>query len=70
MVAVTIDRVAERAATFKPARAVLSLLAAPFYLLGLLLGILWLGVAWAYAAVLVGVDDARPRRKVSPDGAG
>ncbi len=66
-VAATFDKVAERAATLRPARVALSVLAAPFYVLGLILGVLWLAAAWAYAAVLVGIDDGRPPRKPSTD---
>jgi len=65
MAVATFDRVAERAATVKPARVALSVLASPFYVLGLLVGVAWLLFAWAYAAVLVGVADARARRDVS-----
>lgn len=61
MVATYAERVATRAATFKPLRALLIVLASPFYLIGLLVGLLWILVSWAYAAVLVGVEDGRRR---------
>lgn len=67
MVATTFDRVAERATEIRPAKVALSVLAVPFYLIGFVIGVLWLALAWAYAAVLVGVSDTR--RKLN-DGAG
>lgn len=60
MTAVTFPaRVGAKAQEIKPARALLTVAAAPFYLLGLLVGVLWVVAAWAYAAVLIGVGDAR-----------
>jgi hypothetical protein len=57
----TFDRVAEKAATLRPLRVLLSVLAAPFYGFGWLVGVLWVAVAWAVAAVVIGVNDARRR---------
>lgn len=62
MATVTFDRVAEQAAALQPLRVLLTILAAPFYVLGLAVGFVWLALAWAYAAVLVGVADARKAR--------
>ena len=58
----TFDRVQARATTFQPLRAFLSVVAAPFYVLGFLVGLLFVAVAWVVAAVQVGVADARRRR--------
>lgn len=58
---VSVQAVADRAATYDPVRAVLAVLAFPFYVLGLVLGVLWLAVTWLFAAVAAGVDDARSR---------
>jgi type III secretory pathway component EscT len=55
------DRVAARASEIRPARAVLSVLAFPFYLLGLFIGLALAVVLWAVAAVQVGIADVRAR---------
>ena len=55
------DRVAARAADVRFARLILSLLALPFYLLGLIVGLLVLAARWCYAAVIVGVADVTKR---------
>lgn len=56
------DRVQAKASELVPLKVLLSILAAPFYVLGFLVGVLWFALAWAYAAVLVGVQDGRRRR--------
>lgn len=63
------DTVAARAAELRPARLLLSVLAAPFWLLGMVAGVVWLVVAWAVAAVQVGFADARGGRGDVTDGA-
>lgn len=55
------DRLANQAADVKLIRLLLSLLAIPFYLFGLLVGALILAVRWCYAAVLIGIADAAKR---------
>lgn len=55
-------RVAEKASTIRPARVALSVLVAPFYLLGLLVGIVWVLISWSAAAVMLGVDRVRGDR--------
>lgn len=54
-----VDRVAVAAATVRPLRLLLSLLAAPFYGLGFLIGLLVVAFTWLVAAVQVGIADAR-----------
>lgn len=54
-----VDQVAAQAATFRAVRAVLTILAAPFFVAGIMVGVLWLAVAWAWAAVQVGMIEAR-----------
>lgn len=66
MTATMTDRIATKAAEVRPLRALLSVLASPFYLLGVLAGVLLVVGAWCYAAVLVGVADAR--RRPTPGG--
>jgi hypothetical protein len=56
------DRVAAKAADVRPLRLLLSLLALPFYVLGIVVGVAWLAVRWTYAAVVVGFTDATDRR--------
>lgn len=52
-----IDRVAARASEVQFVRLLLSLLALPFFVLGVVAGVLWLAVRWCYAAVLVGFEQ-------------
>lgn len=70
MTATTFDRIAVQAQQFKPLRALLTLLAAPFYLVGLLIGFVWIAIAWCYAAALIGVRDVKDRKNGRADGAG
>lgn len=55
-------RVAARAVEIQPARVALTILAAPFYALGFLVGLLWVAIAWSCAAVALGVADVRASR--------
>lgn len=58
----TIDRIHDRAHAARPGRAVLTVLTAPLWLIGWLVGMLWLALAYAGAAVAVGFTDAKERR--------
>lgn len=60
-------RVAAKANELRPARVVLSVLAFPFYVVGLVVGVVWVAVAWAFAAVAVGVADVRARGRAAGD---
>jgi hypothetical protein len=62
MTATMIDRIATQAADVRPLRVLLSVLAAPFYALGFVLGVALLAGAWCYAAIGVGIADAKARR--------
>jgi hypothetical protein len=62
-----VDRVASAAQAVKPLRVLLSVLAAPFYVLGLLVGFAVVAATWCYAAVQVGVQDARRSPKSEPE---
>lgn len=64
-----VERVADRAAEIQVARILLTLIALPFYVLGLVVGLLWLAVRWCFAAVLVGFEQAAKRDGVN-DAAG
>lgn len=56
-------RVADRAQEIRFTRALLSILAAPFWVLGAIVGVIWVAVAWCAAAVVIGFADAgRVRR--------
>ncbi len=54
-------RVAAKAQTFTPLRALLTLLTLPLWLVGAVAGVLWLVVTWAAAAVVLGFDEALER---------
>lgn len=62
------DRVAARAADLQVARVLLGILAAPFWLIGFVVGVIWTAAVWLWAAALVGYSDAR--KNVSGNGAG
>ena len=64
-----VSSVAAKAAELRPAQVVLSVLAAPFWLLGFLVGLVWVVVAWSVAAAQVGLGDARGDRREVTDGA-
>lgn len=55
------NKVAERAATYQPIRALLTVLALPFYVLGVIAAVVWLMATWTYAAAATGFADARDR---------
>jgi hypothetical protein len=62
MAAITFpERVAQRAASISIAKILLTILAAPFYAVGLLVGVLWVAAAWAVSAGMLGVEDMRSR---------
>lgn len=61
------DRVAVRALEVRPGRIVVTVLAAPFYALGWLLGLVVAAVMWIVAAVQLGMSDARERRTGGSD---
>lgn len=56
-----IERVAASATTIAPSKALFTLLALPFYLVGLLAGVVWVAFTFAYGAVKVGIADVRKR---------
>lgn len=72
MAATFAERVTAKTADVRVGRALLSLVAAPFYALGFLLGLVLVVVVWSWAAVQIGVSDGRRVRRedtVSVDGA-
>lgn len=56
------DRVAARAEGIRFVRVVMAVIAAPFYLLGLVVGVVWLAARWCIGAVAEGFDTARRTR--------
>ena len=56
------ERVATRAQSVNVIKLLLSVLALPFYLLGVLAAAVWLVVSFAYAGVQVGFADVARRR--------
>lgn len=56
-----VDRVASEALALRPLKMLATVLAIPFYVLGLLLGLLVVVAAFAVGAVRVGIADARAR---------
>lgn len=62
------QRVAAQAITVKPLKVLLTVLALPFYVLGLVLGFALVAVSFAVSAARVGMADARA--KVSPEPVG
>lgn len=61
------DRVAAAALTVRPVKLLFTLLALPFYVLGWVLGALYVVIMFAVGAVKVGIGDARA--KVAPSSA-
>ncbi len=58
------EKVAEKAATYRPARALLTLIALPFFVLGGLAAVIWLAGSWIWAAAVTGFIDTRNRNGV------
>lgn len=58
------QKVAEKAADYRPARALLTMIALPFFVLGALAAVLWLAGSWIWAAAVTGFVDTRNRNGV------
>ncbi len=58
-----VEKVAEKAADYKPARALLTLIALPFFVMGALAGVLWMAGTWIWAATVTGFIDTRDRNR-------
>lgn len=56
-----VERVAEQATSVRPLKLLLTVLAVPFYVLGWILGLLYVAALFAIGAVKVGIADARAR---------
>jgi len=65
-----VDRVAVEALKIRPFRVLLWVLAAPFYVIGFLLGLLLIIGIWSLGAVKAGIDEVRARapRALPPPG--
>lgn len=56
-----VDRVAVEALNVRPVHALVTVLTLPFVVLGFVLGVLWIVVRFAFAAVKVGIAEAQAR---------
>jgi hypothetical protein len=63
-----VERVASASAKIGPARALFTLLALPFYVLGWVLGGVYVAIMFAVGAVKLGIADARARADRHPGG--
>lgn len=61
-----VARVAAEAVSIRPLKALLTVLAFPFYVLGLVLGLVVVAVIFAVGAVKLGVADMRARVNQPP----
>lgn len=61
------ERVAVKAADVAVAKVLLTILALPFYVLGFVVGVVWVAMRWIFAAVVVGFADVNTRRAVTDD---
>lgn len=52
-----VDQVAERAAEIRVARIILSLIALPFFVIGFVIGVLWVAARWVFAAAMIGFEQ-------------
>jgi hypothetical protein len=64
------ERIASRTARVPFVRVVLTILAAPFWLIGAAVAAAWFGIVWVCMAFMVGFGDVRGRVKAQDDGAG
>jgi hypothetical protein len=62
---IPVERIGDKARTAEPGKVLLTVLVAVLYVPGWVAGKLWLALAWAGAAVMVGWQDAR-RPRVEP----
>lgn len=60
------DDVARAAAEIRPARALFTLLALPFYVLGFVASVIYVGGLWAIAAITIGFKEGRARWQPAP----
>ena len=61
-----VDRVAVEALSVRPVRALVTVLTLPFVVLGFVLGVLWIVIRFAFAAVKVGIAEAQARVAAQP----
>jgi hypothetical protein len=55
------DRVAAHAADVQLIKVLLTVIAAPFYVLGVVIGLVLVSIQWIYSAVRVGISDVMKR---------
>lgn len=64
-----IERVSTAALSVRPSKLLLTLLALPFYVLGWVLGLLYVAMMFAVGAAKVGISDARAKARPARAGA-
>lgn len=55
----TLQRIAADSSKLDPAKVLLTIVALPFYVVGWVLGRIWLVLVFAWSAVAVGIDTGR-----------
>lgn len=58
-----VQRVGDRAQQVQPVRVLLAVLASPLYVVGWVVGLVFVAALWLFAAVAVGFTDARHRSR-------
>lgn len=66
MAATFAERVTAKTTDVRIGRALLSIVAAPFYAIGFLLGLVLVVIVWCWAAVTIGISDGRRVRSEDP----
>ena len=62
------DRVAVQAREIRFLRVLLTLLAAPFFALGWIVGMIWVAVTWILAAAALGFEQAKGDEPTAGEG--
>lgn len=62
-----VDRIAKRAAEVRPARVALTVIASPLYLLGFIVGVLFVSFTWLLAGAAVGFAAGREAIPIGRD---
>lgn len=63
----TQTRIIREAVELRPLKVLITIIAAPFWLVGLLIGAAWYVVALAWSAIWVGLTQVRPQLIKSKD---
>lgn len=68
----TLDRITNNARGLTPGKVAVTIISAPFFIIGWLIGLVWVAGALIWSAGWVGVESARTavRRPATDDGGG